>query len=99
MFAARRFCQVASSRTLSARQSWQHWCAAASSTDASNAVAESEAANVQTQKPASARRKRVLSGVQPTGSVHLGNYLGAIRNWVNMQDLYGTCAKGHSALL
>ncbi|MCD6034383.1 MAG: trpS [Rickettsiales bacterium] len=28
---------------------------------------------------------RVLSGVQPTGNLHLGNYLGAIRNWVKMQ--------------
>lgn len=36
------------------------------------------------------RRKRVLSGVQPTGTVHLGNYLGAIRNWVNLQDMYDT---------
>lgn len=31
-------------------------------------------------------RKRVLSGIQPTGSLHLGNYLGAIRQWVGMQD-------------
>ena len=30
--------------------------------------------------------KRVVSGIQPTGSLHLGNYLGAIRNWVRMQD-------------
>lgn len=30
--------------------------------------------------------KRILSGVQPTGNLHLGNYLGAIRNWVRMQD-------------
>jgi tryptophanyl-tRNA synthetase len=30
--------------------------------------------------------KRVVSGIQPTGSLHLGNYLGAIRNWVAMQD-------------
>jgi len=30
-------------------------------------------------------RKRVLSGVQPTGSLHLGNWLGAIRNWVELQ--------------
>lgn len=30
--------------------------------------------------------KRVFSGVQPTGNLHLGNYLGAIRNWVSMQD-------------
>ena len=29
---------------------------------------------------------RVLSGIQPTGNLHLGNYLGAIRNWVSMQD-------------
>ncbi len=28
---------------------------------------------------------RVLSGVQPTGNLHLGNYLGAIKNWVDMQ--------------
>ena len=26
--------------------------------------------------------KRVVSGIQPTGNLHLGNYLGAIRNWV-----------------
>jgi len=31
-------------------------------------------------------RTRVLSGIQPTGSLHLGNYLGAIRQWVGMQD-------------
>ena len=31
-------------------------------------------------------KPRVLSGVQPTGNLHLGNYLGAIRNWVGMQD-------------
>ena len=29
---------------------------------------------------------RVVSGIQPTGDLHLGNYLGAIRNWVAMQD-------------
>jgi tryptophanyl-tRNA synthetase len=33
-------------------------------------------------------KQRVLSGVQPTGNLHLGNYLGAIRNWVEMQDQY-----------
>jgi tryptophanyl-tRNA synthetase len=32
------------------------------------------------------RIMRTLSGIQPTGSLHLGNYLGAIRNWVRMQD-------------
>ena len=29
---------------------------------------------------------RIFSGVQPTGNLHLGNYLGAIKNWVKMQD-------------
>ena len=33
-------------------------------------------------------RKRVLSGVQPTGNLHIGNYLGAIRNWVEIQADY-----------
>jgi tryptophanyl-tRNA synthetase len=33
-------------------------------------------------------RPRVLSGVKPTGSPHLGNYLGAIKRWVDMQDQY-----------
>ena len=31
-------------------------------------------------------QKRVVSGIQPTGNLHLGNYLGAIRRWVRMQD-------------
>ncbi|MBI5162415.1 MAG: tryptophan--tRNA ligase [Magnetospirillum sp.] len=30
--------------------------------------------------------KRIFSGVQPTGNLHLGNYLGAIRNWVRLQS-------------
>ena len=29
---------------------------------------------------------RIVSGIQPTGNLHLGNYLGAIRNWVRMQE-------------
>ena len=32
--------------------------------------------------------KRVLSGIQTTGNLHLGNYLGAIRNWVDIQQDY-----------
>ena len=35
-------------------------------------------------------RARVLSGVQPTGALHLGNWLGAIRNWVSLQDSHDT---------
>ena len=30
--------------------------------------------------------KRVVSGIQPTGDLHLGNFLGAILRWVRMQD-------------
>ena len=33
-------------------------------------------------------KQRVLSLVQPTGNLHLGNYLGAIRNWVDIQSQY-----------
>ena len=33
-------------------------------------------------------RKRVFSGIQPTGIPHLGNYLGALRNWVAQQEEY-----------
>jgi len=33
-------------------------------------------------------KQRILSGVQPTGNLHLGNYLGAIRNWVENQQDY-----------
>jgi tryptophanyl-tRNA synthetase len=33
-------------------------------------------------------QKRIFSGAQPTGNVHLGNYLGALRNWVKLQHEY-----------
>ena len=33
-------------------------------------------------------KQRVFSGVQPTGNLHLGNYLGAIRNWIELQNQY-----------
>ncbi|MDX1450145.1 MAG: tryptophan--tRNA ligase [Acidimicrobiia bacterium] len=35
-------------------------------------------------------KKRVFSGVQPTGNVHVGNYIGAFRNWVSMQETHDT---------
>ena len=31
-------------------------------------------------------KKRILSGMRPTGQLHLGNYFGALENWVNLQD-------------
>jgi tryptophanyl-tRNA synthetase len=33
-------------------------------------------------------KKRIFSGAQPTGELHIGNYLGALRNWVALQDKY-----------
>ena len=33
-------------------------------------------------------KERVFSGVQPTGSLHIGNYLGAIKNFVSVQNDY-----------
>jgi len=33
-------------------------------------------------------KKRVFSGIQPSGSLHIGNYLGALQQWVAMQDEY-----------
>jgi tryptophanyl-tRNA synthetase len=33
-------------------------------------------------------KKRIFSGIQPSGQLHIGNYLGAIKNWVDLQDSY-----------
>ncbi len=33
-------------------------------------------------------RERVLSGMQASGKLHLGNLVGALKNWVNLQDKY-----------
>ena len=33
-------------------------------------------------------KERVLSGMRPSGKIHLGNYLGALKNWVGLQDAY-----------
>jgi tryptophanyl-tRNA synthetase len=34
------------------------------------------------------QRKRILSGIQPSGTIHIGNYFGAIENWVRLMDEY-----------
>ncbi len=34
------------------------------------------------------QKKRVLSGIQPTGHMHFGNYFGAVKNWVELQEKY-----------
>jgi tryptophanyl-tRNA synthetase len=44
-----------------------------------------KAASVETKPP---RRPRVFSGTQPTGALHLGNYLGALRSYVAMQETH-----------
>ena len=41
--------------------------------------------------PAYSGPERILSGMQPTGGLHLGNYLGALKNWVPMQDSGKEC--------
>ena len=33
-------------------------------------------------------KKRILSGMRPSGKLHLGNYAGALENWINLQDKY-----------
>jgi tryptophanyl-tRNA synthetase len=41
--------------------------------------------------PAYKGPKRVFSGMQPTNGLHLGNYLGALKNWVTLQDQFAQC--------
>jgi tryptophanyl-tRNA synthetase len=43
---------------------------------------------VKPENTTPAIKKRVFSGIQPTGNIHIGNYFGAIRNWVETQDQY-----------
>jgi len=40
------------------------------------------------QEMTNSARKRVLSGMRPTGRLHLGNYMGALKNWVGLQHQY-----------
>lgn len=42
----------------------------------------------QTPTPA---KKKIFSAIQPSGSLTLGNYLGALKNWVAMQQEFDTC--------
>lgn len=52
-------------------------------------VAQTEpGTDADTAAAVAVRQKRVFSGIQPSGSFHIGNYLGAIRNWVNQQADY-----------
>src|SRR5665647_2689325 len=50
-----------------------------------SAAADMPATN---EAPRPERRPRVFSGIQPSGTLHLGNYLGAVKNWVTMQETH-----------
>ncbi|CAL6392011.1 unnamed protein product [Bathycoccus prasinos] len=73
---------------------------------ASQSSSPSEGSSSGGEEKKEERMKRVLSGVQPTGSIHLGNYFGAIQNYVKLQDeheafycvvdLHAITAGGHS---
>lgn len=58
------------------------------SRDAATAFGSGDAARRPSVSGSSPRRPRIFSGVQPSGLLHLGNYLGAIRNWVELQEHY-----------
>ncbi|MBV8671395.1 MAG: tryptophan--tRNA ligase, partial [Candidatus Eremiobacteraeota bacterium] len=45
-------------------------------------------APTRSRGPARSAQNRIFSGIQPTGNLHLGNYLGAIRNWIALQHDY-----------
>ena len=56
------------------------------STSSHEVVTPGEATDKSQPKSIKQQTNRILSGVQPTGSLHLGNYLGAIRQWVDFQN-------------
>ena len=60
--------------------------ASSSTPAASTASSDSRASSTTTTKKKKVQTRRILSGVQPTGSLHLGNYLGAIKQWVDFQN-------------
>eukprot|EP00980_Cylindrotheca_fusiformis_P006905 scaffold1442_cov128-Cylindrotheca_fusiformis.AAC.26 len=60
-----------------------------------SATVEPTAAPEEQPREKKLRVERVLSGVQPTGSLHLGNYLGAIRQWVDFQNKEHTDEEGN----
>lgn len=49
-------------------------------------VVQSSATNGESKKEFRKIQERVFSGIQPTGVLHLGNYFGAVRRWVEIQN-------------
>ena len=81
--------QHASSSTSIAQQFMTTSSSSSSTTTEEGTIQEATATDEKTKetpKKKNIRPERVLSGVQPTGSLHLGNYLGAIRQWVDFQN-------------
>lgn len=79
------------SRSMQCRVSIARRAEEESSSSSSATPSEGDAGKAGPAKAADGkppRRMRVLSGVQPTGDIHLGNYFGAINQWTNMQDEY-----------
>lgn len=68
---------------------------AASSFLSMSSTTPEAAAEAPPSKKKFVKTRRVLSGVQPTGNLHLGNYLGAIRQWVEGQDTEVTDEEGN----
>ena len=89
-------CLVGRASSLQMSRVWAVGSRAAASSAPRRALslASSSTANAMAARGATAAgakpRVRVLSGVQPTGRLTLGNYLGAIRNWVDLQGAYET---------
>ncbi|GAC99098.1 tryptophanyl-tRNA synthetase [Pseudozyma hubeiensis SY62] len=67
----------------SARSAWRHVSTSPSSSVASSSKLSHADPSSSTT---SSRPKVIFSGIQPTGIPHLGNYLGALRNWVDLQN-------------
>ena len=68
-----------------ARHAWQ-MCGAAADVEAAEGTAATATAPAEPEAARPTRPPRVLSGVQPTGTLTLGNYLGAIKQWVDLQN-------------
>ena len=81
--------QQHASSSKSIAQQFMTTTSSSSSTTEEGTIQEATATDEKTKetpKKKNIRPERVLSGVQPTGSLHLGNYLGAIRQWVDFQN-------------
>ena len=50
--------------------------------------ASSQTSIPKSNQTASGRKQRILSGMRSTGKLHLGNYVGALANWVKLQESY-----------